>query len=229
MAIMPSLMAGAFFVAYARTSIHARDEGGPSHNVLRTSRAPFKAGRSTRRQCPQWVGLKSAKLEMFAPLSVSPERLAQLVAFLKTLGLDPTARGGPGASAEVLSPIDEALCHSSLGEPIHHVRLEFLGDAVLRLAATEFLRREHGSLPVGEQSALRSQLVSDRWLAELAAASGLSTVLRLGPMAAAMLQDKQLFWPSGFVISNQLRPHPPSLPPSSPQIPRMGRMASLIP
>ena len=39
-------------------------------------------------------------------------------------------------------------------------------------------------MPVGEQSALRSQLVSDRWLAELAAASGLSTVLRLGPMAS---------------------------------------------
>ena len=154
---------------------------------------------------PAVMGLKSAKLEMFAPLSVSPERLAQLVAFLKKLGLDPTARGGPGVSAEALSPIDEALCHSSLGEPIHHVRLEFLGDAVLRLAATEFLRREHGSLPVGEQSALRSQLVSDRWLAELAAASGLSTELRLGPMAAAMLQDKQLFWPSGPNHPSQIK------------------------
>ncbi|MEB3303989.1 MAG: ribonuclease III, partial [Cyanobacteriota bacterium] len=86
---------------------------------------------------------------------MSPERLAELVAFLKTLGIDPAAQGGPGPTAEALSPIDEALCHSSLGEPIHHERLEFLGDAVLRLAATEFLRREHGGLRVGEQSALR--------------------------------------------------------------------------
>jgi ribonuclease-3 len=61
--------------------------------------------------------------------------------------------------------------------------LEFLGDAVLRLAATEFLRREHGTLRVGEQSALRGQLVSDRWLTVLAQTSGLESVLRLGPMA----------------------------------------------
>ena len=44
------------------------------------------------------------------------------------IGLDPTARGGAGASAEALSPTDEALCHSSLGKPIHHVPLEFLGE-----------------------------------------------------------------------------------------------------
>ena len=178
------------------------DAGGAVDNRTRLMACfpPLRPGEPTSGH-----GAEISQAGDVAPLSVSPERLAQLVAFLKTLGLDPTARGGPGVSAEALSPIDEALCHSSLGEPIHHVRLEFLGDAVLRLAATEFLRREHGSLPVGEQSALRSQLVSDRWLAELAAASGLSTELRLGPMAAAMLQDKQLFWPSGPNHPSQIK------------------------
>jgi ribonuclease-3 len=114
---------------------------------------------------------------------VTPQRLAQLVAFLEALGLHPDSTGGPGATAEALAPIDEALCHSSLGESRNHERLEFLGDAVLRLAATEFLRREHPSLRVGEQSALRGHLVSDRWLASLAQTTGLDAVLRLGPMA----------------------------------------------
>ena len=115
---------------------------------------------------------------------MTPQRLAQLVIFLRGLGLDPTALGGPGATAVALAPIEEALSHSSLGEPRNHERLEFLGDAVLRLAATEFLRREHAGLRVGEQSDLRGQLVSDRWLASLAESSGLADVVRLGPMAA---------------------------------------------
>ncbi len=116
-------------------------------------------------------------------LAVTPQRLAQLVAFLRGVGLDPAAPGGPGATATALAPIEEALSHTSLGEPRNHERLEFLGDAVLRLASTEFLRREHGDLRVGEQSALRGQLVSDRWLAALASTCGLAEVVRLGPMA----------------------------------------------
>lgn len=114
---------------------------------------------------------------------MTPQRLAQLVAFLRGLGLDPAEPGGPGATAAALAPIEEALSHSSLGEARNHERLEFLGDAVLRLAATEFLRREHPALSVGEQSALRGQLVSDRWLAALAGSCELKKVVRLGPMA----------------------------------------------
>jgi ribonuclease-3 len=61
--------------------------------------------------------------------------------------------------------------------------MEFLGDAVLRLAATEFLRREQGNLSVGEQSALRGQLVSDNWLAALGEGCGLGEMMRLGAIA----------------------------------------------
>jgi ribonuclease-3 len=160
------------------------------------------------------------------PPPVTPERLSQIVAFLRSLGLEPSAPEGPGISASVLAPIEEALSHSSLGQHLNHERLEFLGDAVLRLAATDFLRQEHGTLPVGEQSALRSQLVSDQWLTSLGERCGLGNIIRLSPMASgdaagyatvlaecteAFLGGIYLAWggPSGGLepISRWLTPH----------------------
>jgi ribonuclease-3 len=105
-----------------------------------------------------------------------PERHRQLVAFLRSLGLEPGNRD--------LAPIEEALTHTSAGRPVNHERLEFLGDAVLRLAAAEFIQRHHPDLSVGRCSALRAQLVSDRWLAELGERCGIEALLHLGPMAS---------------------------------------------
>ena len=105
-----------------------------------------------------------------------PERHQQLVAFLRSLDLEPGNRD--------LAPIEEALTHTSAGRPINHERLEFLGDAVLRLAAAEFLQQYHPDLSVGRCSALRAQLVSDRWLAELGERCGIEALLHLGPMAS---------------------------------------------
>jgi len=104
-----------------------------------------------------------------------PERHQQLVAFLRSLGLECGDRD--------LTPIEEALTHTSAGRAHNHERLEFLGDAVLRLAAAEFLQRHHPGLGVGRWSALRAQLVSDRWLAEIAERCGIESILLLGPMA----------------------------------------------
>ena len=59
-------------------------------------------------------------------------------------------------------------------------RLEFLGDAVLRLAATEFIDRHHADLAVGACSNLRAQLVSDRWLADVGATLAIEQHLLLG-------------------------------------------------
>jgi ribonuclease-3 len=114
---------------------------------------------------------------------ISAQRLEQLAALLARLELDPLASGGPGGGAAALAPIEEALSHTSAGRPRNHEQLEFLGDAVLRLAATEFLSRHHPDLSVGQRSALRAQLVSDRWLAALAEELDLAAVLHLGPMA----------------------------------------------
>ncbi len=118
---------------------------------------------------------------------MTPQRRQQLLAFLESLGfgsgfgLLPTE---PAAASAALATLDEALTHSSTGQPRHHDRLEFLGDAVLRLAAAEFLRTAYPSLSVGDSSALRAQLVSDRWLSDLALAIALEPVLLLGAMAA---------------------------------------------
>lgn len=106
-------------------------------------------------------------------------RLDQLTAFLQRTALLPGVPRDP----ERLAALDEALTHTSAGRRRDHERLEFLGDAVLRLAASEFLRRREPDLPVGRWSAVRAQLVSDRWLAELAETLDLASVLRHGPMA----------------------------------------------
>ena len=65
--------------------------------------------------------------------------------------------------------LSQALTHTSANQEANHEELEFLGDAVLRLTCAEFLEENNPKLSVGERSAFRAQLVSDRWLAELAA------------------------------------------------------------
>ena len=80
----------------------------------------------------------------------------------------------------------DALTHSSFANerpkqaPTDNERLEFLGDAVLRLAATEFIDRCHPNLPIGDCSSLRAQLVSDRWLADVGKQTGLEPLIILG-------------------------------------------------
>ena len=81
---------------------------------------------------------------------------------------------------ELLALVDQALTHISSGRARNLERLEFLGDAVLRLAATEFIDRHHTDLAVGASSNLRAQLVSDRWLADVGAALGIEQHLVLG-------------------------------------------------
>ena len=129
-------------------------------------------------------------------------------------------------AAGALAPLDEALTHTSAGHHRDHERLEFLGDAVLRLAASEFLRRHQADLPVGRWSALRAQLVSDRWLAELAEQLELASVVRHGPMAlaerggratvlaeccealiGAVYLDKGYRVTRDFIIGRIIRPH----------------------
>lgn len=89
------------------------------------------------------------------------------------------------ADEAALQPLSTALTHTSAGLEVNHEELEFLGDAVLRLACAEFLEEHNPKLSVGERSALRAQLVSDRWLAELAAELQLDGLIKQGSATAA--------------------------------------------
>ncbi|CAK27040.1 Ribonuclease III [Synechococcus sp. RCC307] len=89
------------------------------------------------------------------------------------------------ADEAALKPLHTALTHTSAGLEVNHEELEFLGDAVLRLACAEFLEENNSKLSVGERSAFRAQLVSDRWLAELAAELQLDGLIKQGSATAA--------------------------------------------
>ena len=103
----------------------------------------------------------------------------KLQGVLKLLGL-----GNP-PKKEHINYFDAALTHTSAGLDINHEKLEFLGDAVLRLACSEFLEEQDTEQNVGERSKVRAQLVSDRWLAELANKIDLSKQIKKGSAAAA--------------------------------------------
>ncbi|WP_425336524.1 ribonuclease III [Synechococcus elongatus] len=108
-------------------------------------------------------------------IALEPQRLKQLQRLLAKLPLAIT----PDLDWQ---QIDRALTHPSAAED-HYDRLEFLGDAVLRLAIADFLDRHYPNLSVGDCSALRSELGSDRTLAAIAASYGLERVLRVGKTA----------------------------------------------
>ena len=108
---------------------------------------------------------------------MTPSRRTALLQLLQRLGVE------DAGDKTTLTQIDRALTHVSAGLEHNHERLEFLGDAVLRLTATEFIDRHHPTLSVGACSNLRAQLVSDRWLAALSRRIELEPLLTLGAKA----------------------------------------------
>lgn len=64
--------------------------------------------------------------------------------------------------------VDQALVHPTYSASYNNDHLELLGDSVLKLAVSLFLRETYSSSSVGEMSRLRSHLVSDRVLAQIA-------------------------------------------------------------
>lgn len=118
--------------------------------------------------------------------SLHPERQQQLQRCLQKLGV-------PETLAVNWELLDQALTHSSKSAEYNYEYLEFLGDAVLRLTAAACLLEFYPDLSVGEMAALRSQLVSDATLAELADGLGLERYLLLS-RAALRDQTGRLSW-----------------------------------
>jgi len=76
-----------------------------------------------------------------------------------------------------------ALVDISSSAEANNEELEFLGDAALRLAAAEFLMERDPKMALGEMSAVRSHIVSDRVLASIAKHYHLSRYLQLSKSA----------------------------------------------
>jgi ribonuclease III len=84
-----------------------------------------------------------------------------------------------------VSLLRQALTHKSYSNEQtenlpHNERLEFLGDAALGLAVGEFLYGAFPLLPEGELTRIRSEVVSERPLAQLGAELDLGACLLLG-------------------------------------------------
>ncbi len=75
--------------------------------------------------------------------------------------------------------LGQALTHRSAPGP-NNERLEFLGDAVLDFVISEVVFRAHPLAPEGDLSRLRSSLVKDTCLAEIASEIGVGEHLILG-------------------------------------------------
>lgn len=110
---------------------------------------------------------------------LSKERIHKISDFLKGIELYTENK----FTEESFKVINEALIHTSAGLSINYEKLEFLGDAVLRLVSTEFIEKEFPRMKVGERSSLRSQLVSDQWLANLGKQISIKDMLIMGTKA----------------------------------------------
>ncbi len=114
---------------------------------------------------------------MSIPSVPDPRRHHQLQTLLLKLGL-------PEDIPVQWFRVDLALTHSTFSSEANYEQLEFVGDAVVRLVATEFLFEAYPQASVGEYTALRAILVSDRTLTEIANRYGLDRYLRIGASAA---------------------------------------------
>ncbi|MFM8588698.1 MAG: ribonuclease III [Limnohabitans sp.] len=75
--------------------------------------------------------------------------------------------------------LQQALTHRSFSSD-HNERLEFLGDSVLNVAVAHFLFEQLSTLPEGDLSRVRANLVKQDTLHNLALDMGLSACIRLG-------------------------------------------------
>lgn len=100
-------------------------------------------------------------------LTIDPRRQRQLVSLLAKMGLEQEYLERVNSFDWLL--IDRSLVHPSFSTTYNNDQLEFVGDSVLRLSVSLFLQEHYGDRSVGDLAALRSHLVSDKTLAEIAA------------------------------------------------------------
>ncbi|MDJ0742476.1 MAG: ribonuclease III [Xenococcaceae cyanobacterium MO_167.B27] len=120
-----------------------------------------------------------------------PRRKRQLQQLIRKLGL-------PESADVDWSLLDLALTHPSISATRNYEKLEFVGDAVVRLVAAELLRETYPDEPVGEFAAIRSIIVSDRFLAELADSYSIESYLLIGINAKRNASGRQSWLADAF-------------------------------
>ncbi len=121
-------------------------------------------------------------------MKISNQRVKEIINFIKGLNLDQKyQKEFTNEKIKNILYIHESLTHSSANSEINYEKLEFLGDAVLRLIASDFIKNKYPNMLVGERSELRSHLVSDQWLEEVGKEIEIKSVLIIGKKA---LRDK---------------------------------------
>ncbi|MGF1590577.1 MAG: ribonuclease III [Pleurocapsa sp.] len=120
-----------------------------------------------------------------------PRRQKQLSTLIQKLGL-------PATAPVNWSLLDLALTHPSVSRTHNYEQLEFVGDSVVRLLAAELLLEIYPQEPVGEFAAIRSILVSDRVLAQLAESYGIEPYLIIGSNATGNPAGRQSWLADAF-------------------------------
>ena len=85
-----------------------------------------------------------------------------------------------GYSFQNIKLLDQALTHRSFGA-VHNEILEFLGDSILGMIIAKELYDRFPKCPEGDLTRMRSTLVRETTLAQLAREFGIGNCLRLGP------------------------------------------------
>ena len=116
---------------------------------------------------------------------INEKRIDQITTFLKSLNVK-SKRFSEIIRAENISAIqdfNQAFTHSSDNKVTNYEKLEFFGDAVLRLAASNFIEKKYPQMSVGQRSELRAQIVSDEWLTKLGKKIDIEKLIIKGPKA----------------------------------------------
>tara|TARA_Y100001968_G_scaffold91610_1_gene82417 strand:+ start:113 stop:859 length:747 start_codon:yes stop_codon:yes gene_type:complete len=121
-------------------------------------------------------------------MKISNQRVEEIINFMGDLNFeDQYQKEFTNKKIKNLLFINESLTHSSANSEVNYENLEFLGDAVLRLLASDFIKDRYPLMLVGERSELRSHLVSDKWLEQVGEKIKIKSVLIIGNKA---LKDK---------------------------------------
>ena len=117
--------------------------------------------------------------------TINGKRVNQIITFLKSLKIRSKRFTEIIANKDisVIQDFNQALIHSSHDKIINYEKLEFFGDAVLRLAASNFIEKKYPQMSVGERSELRAQIVSDEWLTKLGKKISIDKLIIKGPKA----------------------------------------------